>query len=94
MASGKPVIVSNSGGPAETVVNGVTGFRLPPEPKIWARKMALLLENRALRLNMGLKARSLVEKRFSSEYFVRTVAKVLKELAKGSTITKSSEDHC
>ena len=85
MASGKPVIVSNSGGPAETVVNGVTGFRLPPEPKIWARKMALLLENRALRLNMGLKARSLVEKRFSSKYFVETVAKILKKLAKYTT---------
>ena len=85
MASGKPVLVSDSGGPAETVVNGITGFKLPPEPKIWARKMALLLENQALRLNMGLKARSLVENRFSSKYFVETVAKILKKLAKYTT---------
>lgn len=36
MACGLPVLAVNSGGPTETVIDGVTGFLRPPVANIWA----------------------------------------------------------
>ena len=30
------VIACNSGGPLESIINGKTGYLLPPEPEVWA----------------------------------------------------------
>lgn len=39
MASGTPVMAVNSGGPAESILDGVTGWLLPPHPEAFATAM-------------------------------------------------------
>lgn len=56
-SSRKAVITtSDSGGPAELIRNGETGFVLEPNPKIIAEKMDELVENKNLAERMGEKA--------------------------------------
>ncbi len=43
MACGTPVLAVNQGGFKETIVDGQTGFLLPPKPEIFARKIEVLL---------------------------------------------------
>ena len=68
----KPSIVTNRGGPCETVVDGETGFVTDPfERKNISKLMHLLLFDDELRLDMGRKARDLVRERFSIERSTR-----------------------
>lgn len=39
MASGAPVLAVDSGGPRETIVDGTTGWLLPPDPGAFAERM-------------------------------------------------------
>ena len=43
MASGRPVIACNSGGPKESIVDGVTGFLCDPSPNHFAYAMEHLM---------------------------------------------------
>lgn len=43
MAASRPVIACNSGGPLESIRDGVTGFLVEPEPGAFADAMAPLL---------------------------------------------------
>ena len=64
----KPSIVTNRGGPCETVLDGETGFVTDPlERKNMSKLMHLLLFDDELRLDMGRKARDFVRERFSIE---------------------------
>lgn len=67
-ASGLPVIASNIGGIPEGMIDGYTGI-LVKEKDVDSLKTALmlLLKKVDLRLNMGKRARSFVEKRFNLE---------------------------
>jgi glycosyltransferase involved in cell wall biosynthesis len=66
MACAKPVIATNIGGPKETVLNGKTGFLVPPgQPKILAEKILVLLEDDMLRRKMGRNARRVVLEKYS-----------------------------
>ena len=64
-ATGVPIIGSRVGGIPEAVRDGVTGFLVPPQdPAAMARRIADLLDDRALRLRMGGEARRFVERQF------------------------------
>ncbi|HTJ62766.1 MAG TPA: glycosyltransferase [Alphaproteobacteria bacterium] len=64
-ATGVPAIGSRIGGIPEGVVDGETGFLVPErDEEAMAARIAALLEDRAMRLAMGAKARALVEDRF------------------------------
>ncbi len=53
-ASGKPVVTAeDSGGPAEQVRDGVSGFIVPPDPARIAEKLDLLAEDQNLAERMG-----------------------------------------
>ncbi len=66
MASGKPVVSTNRGGPSETVADGETGYLVPPgDAAGLARQVIALLENPELRQQMGTAARARVEQLFS-----------------------------
>lgn len=66
MASNKPVVATRVGGIPEVVQDGVTGFVVPPEdPAQVAQGIVRLLENRALREEMGRAGRSAVESKFN-----------------------------
>jgi glycosyltransferase involved in cell wall biosynthesis len=58
MACGVPVVSTNVGGPTETVVEGETGFLVPPcEPRPLAARVLELLGDPTLRQTMGAAGR-------------------------------------
>jgi glycosyltransferase involved in cell wall biosynthesis len=66
MACGRPVVSTNRGGPAETIVNGETGVLVEPgDPAALAGRVLALLRDPALRQRMGTAGRARVEAMFS-----------------------------
>jgi hypothetical protein len=66
MASGKPIIVTRSGGLTESVVDGVTGFVIPKEDSaLLANRLTALLERPELAQRMGQAGRQHVEAQFT-----------------------------
>ena len=64
-ASGLPVIASNIGGLPEVVLDGETGFLVPPrDPEAIAEKMIQLWKDEKLRVQMGRAARRFVEQNY------------------------------
>jgi glycosyltransferase involved in cell wall biosynthesis len=82
MASGVPVVSTDVGGPAETIVDGETGYLVPPgRPEAIARRVLALLRDPALRARMGRAGRARVEARFSLDRYASGFASVVDELA-------------
>jgi alpha-1,3/alpha-1,6-mannosyltransferase len=71
MAAGRPVVAAAGGGPAETVVDGETGFLRPPAAEPFADAVARLLADRALAARMGAAGRAHVARHFSRDEFGR-----------------------
>lgn len=68
MASGLPVISTQSGGPEVTVTDGLTGYLTPlDDATALATKMNELITNDAVRRSMGVEARKQAERCFSQE---------------------------
>ena len=66
MASGTPVVASRIGGLAEVVVDGETGFLVPPgDTEALSERLARLLSDRRLAARLGANARDLVMQRFT-----------------------------
>lgn len=53
MGFGKPVVAVNQGGPAESIIDGETGFLVPPNPARFAEAMARLADDPGLARNLG-----------------------------------------
>lgn len=82
MACGLPVVSTQVGGPSETVVDGVTGYLVPPErPGLIADRVAVLLGNPGLRQQMGTQGRRRTEARFESRQYAAAVSAVIESLA-------------
>jgi len=80
MAMKRPVVVTNVGGNPEVVVDGVTGFLVPPkEPKEMAGAIAEILRNPELSQKMGEAGRKRVEEKFSLELMVKEYKDLYKE---------------
>ncbi|MCB9451220.1 MAG: glycosyltransferase family 4 protein [Anaerolineaceae bacterium] len=82
MACGKPVVSTNHGGPAETVLDGETGYLVKSgDAAGFAARVVELLRDPALREHMGAAGRARVEAQFSAEsngqQFTRTLERVL-----------------
>jgi glycosyltransferase involved in cell wall biosynthesis len=81
MASGKPVVSTNRGGPSEIVVHGETGFLVPPGN---AAGLALhvidLLHDADLRTRMGAAGRTRAEQLFSAQATADRFMAVVDEL--------------
>ncbi|CAN0896149.1 Alpha-1,3/1,6-mannosyltransferase ALG2 [Linum grandiflorum] len=69
MAAHKPVIACNSGGPVETIRDGVTGFLCDPTPQDFSSAMAKFLEDPEVAKRMGGEARRHVADSFSTRIF-------------------------
>jgi alpha-maltose-1-phosphate synthase len=66
MASGTPVVASRIGGLAEVVVDGETGFLVPPgDTEALGDRLARLVSDRRLAARLGANARDLVAQRFT-----------------------------
>jgi len=73
MASGRPVVASDIGGLADSVVDGETGFLVPPgDARALADKLRMLLDDAELRAEMGKRGRAHVEHNF---YWPRIIEK-------------------
>ena len=82
MASARPVVSTNRGGPSETVRDEVTGFLVPPgDPAALAERVLQLLRDPALRQRMGAAGREHVLRHFtaaaSARCFEQTLERVL-----------------
>ena len=65
MACGRPIVASKVGGLADSVVDGETGFLVPPGNAVaLADKLRILLDDYELRLRMGRHGRARVEEDF------------------------------
>ena len=71
-----PVVAVDSGGPRESVVDGVTGRLLAPDPQTWARAVADLLGDAAGRRAMGERGRERVRDLFSLDAFADRLERI------------------
>jgi glycosyltransferase involved in cell wall biosynthesis len=85
MSCGIPVVGSNCGGIAETVVHGETGFIIPPDDVgALADRLSQLLENPAQRRSLGEAARRHVLRRFDLRNYARALERIYRsERARG-----------
>ncbi|KAH7512662.1 uncharacterized protein LOC107432555 [Ziziphus jujuba] len=81
MAAQKPVIGCNSGGPVETIKNGVTGYLCDPTPREFSLAMAKFLEDPQMAQRMGIEARRHVTESFSTKIFGRRLNQYLVDVA-------------
>ncbi len=71
MAAGKPMVATEVGGNAELIVDGETGFLVPPrDPSALADGILRVLEDPALAKSMGLQGRARISRQFSVEAMV------------------------
>ena len=80
MASSKPVISVNEGGPKETITSGKTGFLVNDELEM-ANTMRLLAENPSLAEKTGKQARKSVVAEHSWKEFFRVFDKEMRKVA-------------
>jgi glycosyltransferase involved in cell wall biosynthesis len=87
MAAAKPVVVTDVGGSAEAVEEGVSGFVVTPGDTVMlVDRMIRLGRDRELRRKFGEAARTRVETLFTVEENVRKTEQVYQELL-GEEIT-------
>lgn len=71
-ACSKPVIATNIGGIPEAVIDGVTGFLVPPkDAPALAHKLVFLLQDLSLAKHMGLRGKDICLQQFSAETMVK-----------------------
>ncbi|KAL3631474.1 hypothetical protein CASFOL_024458 [Castilleja foliolosa] len=69
MAAHKPVIACNSGGPVESIKNGVTGYLCEPNARDFSTAMANFVRDPQISKTMGREAREHVVRSFSTKIF-------------------------
>jgi glycosyltransferase involved in cell wall biosynthesis len=78
MAAGLPIITTNQGCIAESVIDGENGFIIPPrDPAAIADKILFLLDHPEVREKMGRRSRELYEANFTEEHFVQRMIDVI-----------------
>ena len=84
MACGCPIVSTNVGGPAETVVDGETGYLIPPgRPELIAERVLRLLDDPARRARMGAQGRARVLAHFTVAGYARRFVAIVDELLAG-----------
>jgi glycosyltransferase involved in cell wall biosynthesis len=84
MASSKPVISINKGGPTISVLDGKTGF-LVNSPDEMAKKMRFLAEHPGICEKLGKAGRKRVEQNYTWRIFLDRMKKVFKDTANART---------
>jgi len=81
MAAGKPVVATDVGGNPELVVNGVTGFIVPPQnAHILAEKVEILLSSRETMQKMGREGFDRIRQFFDIEKIIDGEMRYYEEL--------------
>lgn len=85
MAAGRPAVAPAVGGVPEVLVDGVTGFLVPPkDPSALAGRLVQLLKDAALRERMGRAALERARECFTVEKMVEGTDAVYRSLAAGT----------
>ena len=80
MSLGLPVIATNIGGSLDQVVDGVTGFLVPPaNPEALAEAIETLMKNPELRQQMGAAAVERLHKNFSLAEMTKKIERIFDE---------------
>ena len=90
MAAGKPIVATNVGGNPEVVIDGETGFLVPPkQPDKMAEAIIKVLQNPELARKMGVAGRERIEKNFSLDRMVSDYSLLYEDLLykKGFALT-------
>ncbi len=83
MATGKPVIASKSGGPAEIISDGVDGLLIEPgNPRILASAISRLLQDPKTAQEMSLKAREKVVQEFDIRKYAKDFDTIFKTVSR------------
>ncbi|MBA3450477.1 MAG: glycosyltransferase [Chloroflexia bacterium] len=91
MACGTPVIGSNVGGIAYTIVDGETGFLVPPHnPRALCARLDELLKSSALRMRMGQAGRARVLRAFTWDHVAARTAALYDDLLASRDMSPSS----
>ena len=86
MAAGRPAVATRVGGNTELVVDGETGFLVPPkDPQALADAVARLLRDPALARRFGEAARRRVESEFTLSTMVSRLEQLYDDLLAGSS---------
>lgn len=81
MSMERPIVSTNVGGPAETVIDGYTGYLVPPRnSQALAERAIMLLKDPAMRLTIGKAARKHVIENFSAHRYADRISAVIDEL--------------
>ena len=93
-ACGCPAVVSSGGGGAEAVIDGVTGFVVPPgDVAATARALDAILGDSAARARMSVAAVKLVEDSFAVDRYIdRVVAVYEKAVARGRRLSEDDKE--
>jgi glycosyltransferase involved in cell wall biosynthesis len=81
MAAGKPVVATSVGGSPEMVVNGITGYLVPPaDSDALARAIIILLRDEKKAKAMGEAGRRVAEIKFAVEKMVKSYERLYSSL--------------
>jgi len=81
MAAGRPVVATNVGGAREAVLDGETGFIVPPgDWSSMAARILNLLADREAALRMGARGRQVVEQKFSCNALLERTETLYRQL--------------
>lgn len=82
-AVGRPVITCDSTGCRDTVIDGRTGFLIPPkDSQTLASKLKILFDDAVLRQEMGRNARQFAEERFSITDVIDSHMKIYEKICR------------
>ncbi|MCJ8505907.1 glycosyltransferase family 4 protein [Kocuria flava] len=86
---GRPVVASDVGGIGDIVVDGETGFLVPPgDPEAIARAVTRLLEEPHLAAALGAAGRQRMERLFDARVWARSLRSVYEEVASSTQRTR------
>ena len=80
---GLPVIACDEGGQRDCVIDGETGFLVPPNPEIIAGKIEYLMENKEQCRRMGEQGRRFVSRNFTPAKFRASVREAIDSAMSG-----------
>lgn len=93
MRAGLPVVASAVGGVAEAVIDGTTGFVVPPNDlDMFSDRLSRLVSNPVLRQSMGQNARNSFERRFTLDAMVQATSALYRRVvrANGNQLSDSA----
>ena len=83
-----PIVTTTEGGIPETVINNETGFIIEPRNVLQlAEKLALLIEDRSLRIDMGEKGYERFINNYTLDHFITNIDKTFRQILVSSHVT-------